>query len=80
VDELDNGNLAVAGEKQVGLDNDTQYIRLAGVVNPRDIGQNGTIDSTKLADVKFESKGATGLDRSNLTSMMARFFLTILPF
>lgn len=80
VDELDNGNLAVAGEKQVGLDNDTQYIRLAGVVNPRDIGQDGTIDSTKLADVKFESKGATGLDRSNLTSMMARFFLTVLPF
>jgi flagellar L-ring protein precursor FlgH len=80
VEELDNGNLEVAGEKQVGLDADTQYIRLAGVVNPRDIGQNGTIDSTKLADVKFESKGSSGLDASNMVSMLARFFLTVLPF
>lgn len=77
---LDNGNLEVAGEKQVALDNDTQYIRLAGVANPRDINRDGSIDSTRLADVKFESKGATGLDRSNLTSLMARFFLAVLPF
>jgi len=80
VEVLDNGNLSVAGEKQVALDNDTQYIRLAGVVNPNDIGADGTIDSTKVADAKFESKSATGIDRSNLMSMMARFFISLLPF
>ncbi len=77
---LDNGNLEVAGEKQVALDNDTQYIRFAGVANPHDINQDGSIDSTRLADVKFESKGSTGIDRSNMFSMLARFFLTVLPF
>jgi flagellar L-ring protein precursor FlgH len=80
VDVLANGNLAVSGEKQVSLDKDTQFIRLAGVVNPSDIGQDGTIDSTKIADAKFESKGSTGLDPSSLTSLMARFFLDVLPF
>lgn len=77
---LDNGNLEVAGEKQVALDNDTQYIRLAGVANPHDFNQDGSIDSTRLADVKFESKGATGLDKSVVVSLLARFFLSVLPF
>lgn len=77
---LDNGNLEVAGEKQVALDSDTQYLRLAGVANPHDINPDGSIDSTRLADVKFESKGSTGLDTANLTSLMARFFLALLPF
>lgn len=77
---LANGNLVVAGEKQLALDNDTQYIRLAGVVNPRDIGRDGTVDSTKLADVKFESKGDTSLDKSTMLSLLSRFFLTVLPF
>jgi flagellar L-ring protein precursor FlgH len=80
VEVLDNGNLSVTGEKQVSLDNDTQFIRLAGVVNPNDIGVDGTIDSNKLADVKFESKSSTGIDRSTLVSMMARFFVSVLPF
>jgi flagellar L-ring protein precursor FlgH len=80
VDVLANGNLAVAGEKQLALDNDTQYIRLAGVVNPRDIGRDGTVDSSKLADVKFESKGDTSLDRATVFSLLSRFFLTVLPF
>lgn len=79
-DVLDNGNLTVAGEKQVALDNDTQYIRFSGVVNPHDINQDGTIDSSRIADAKFESKGSTGLDPSSLTSLLARFFLSVLPF
>jgi flagellar L-ring protein precursor FlgH len=77
---LDNGNLEVAGEKQVALDSDTQYLRLAGVANPRDINPDGSIDSTRLADVKFESKGSTGLDTATVTSLLARFFLAVLPF
>jgi len=77
---LANGNLEVAGEKQVAMDNDTQYIRIAGVVNPRDFNQDGSIDSTKLADAKVESKGTTGLDRANVVGLLARFFLAVLPF
>lgn len=80
VEVLANGNLAVAGEKQVAVNNDTEYLRLAGVVNPRDIGRDGTVKSTQLADVRIESKNAQSLDKAQLTSMMARFFLTMLPF
>lgn len=80
VEVLENGNLVVAGEKQVAVNNDTEYIRLSGVASPRDITREGTINSTQLANVQFESKNAQSLDKSQLSSMLARFFLTILPF
>lgn len=80
VDVLENGNLVVAGEKQVTVNNDTEFIRLAGVVNPMHIGRDGSVNSTQLADVQIESRSAQSLDRAHLASMMARFFLTLLPF
>lgn len=80
VEVLPNGNLVVAGEKQITVNNDTDYIRLAGVVNPAYITASNTVNSTQLANVQIESKNSQGLDRSQITSMMARFFLTLLPF
>lgn len=80
VEVLANGNLVVAGEKQIAVNNDTDYIRLAGIVNPAHITAANTVNSTQLANVQIESKTSQGLDRSQLTSMLARFFLTLLPF
>jgi len=80
VEILGNGNLVVAGEKQVTVNNDTEYIRLAGVVNPSQISASNTISSTLLGDVQIESKNAQSIDRTQVSSMMARFFLTLLPF
>lgn len=80
IDILGNGNLVVAGEKQVTVNNDTEYIRLAGVVNPSQLSASNTISSTQLADVQIESKNAQSIDKAQMTSMMARFFLTLLPF
>lgn len=80
VEVLANGHLVVAGEKQVAINNDTEYIRLAGVVNPAQISADNTVKSTQLANAQFESKNTQSLDKSQLGGMMARFFLTILPF
>lgn len=80
VEVLPNGNLVVAGEKQIAVNNDTDYIRLAGVVNPAQITASNTVNSTQLANVQIESKNSQGLERSQITSMLARFFLTLLPF
>jgi flagellar L-ring protein precursor FlgH len=80
VEVLANGHLVVAGEKQVAINNDTEYIRLAGVVNPAQITAANTVNSTQLANAQFESKNTQSIDQSQLGSMMARFFLTILPF
>jgi flagellar L-ring protein FlgH len=70
----------VAGEKQVAINSDTEYIRLAGVVNPSQISSTNSINSTQLANAQFESKNNQSVDKSQLGSMVARLFLTVLPF
>ncbi len=80
VEVLGNGHLVVAGEKQLAINNDTEYIRLAGVVNPAQLSNANSISSTQLANVQFESKNTQSLDKSQVGSMLARFFLTVLPF
>jgi flagellar L-ring protein precursor FlgH len=77
---LANGHLVVAGEKQLAINSDTEYIRLAGVVNPSQISSTNTVNSTQLANAQFESKNSQSLDKSQVGSMLARFFLTVLPF
>ncbi|HRH79792.1 MAG TPA: flagellar basal body L-ring protein FlgH [Thiobacillaceae bacterium] len=77
---LDNGNLVVAGEKRIAINNDSEYLRLAGVVNPAYITSANTVNSTQLADVQLESKNSQGIDKSQLSSMLARFFLILMPF
>lgn len=77
---LPNGNLKVAGEKQLTINQQTEFIRLAGVVNPQVITSGNTIDSYQLADVQFESKKNQSLDLAEAGSMFTRFFLTVMPF
>ena len=80
IDVLANGNLVVAGEKQLAVNNDTEYIRLAGIVNPAHVTASNTVNSTQLADVQIESKNSQGMDKAQMTGMLARFFLTLMPF
>lgn len=80
IEVLENGNLLVAGEKQVRINQDTEYIRLAGVANPNQISASNTINSTQLADVQLESTNAQKFDKSQVAGVLARFFLTLLPF
>ena len=80
VEVLPNGHLVVAGEKQITVNTDTDYIRLAGVVNPAYITAANTVNSTQLANVQIESKNSQGLEASQVVSLLARFFLTVLPF
>lgn len=77
---LPNGNLRVAGEKQVSIRYADEYVRFYGVINPDDISGTNSVLSTKVADVHLEYKGATNLDGAAVTSMFARIFTTVFPF
>ncbi len=77
---LPNGNLKVAGEKLLSINSESEYIRLAGVVNPQLISSSNSINSTQLADAQFESKSTQSLDKAQATTMLTRFFMTVLPF
>lgn len=80
IEVLPNGNLLVGGEKQVAINQDTEFIRFSGVVNPVTISGANSVQSTQVADAHVEYKGANSIDRSALMSMLARVFLSVLPF
>ncbi|MFA5371058.1 MAG: flagellar basal body L-ring protein FlgH [Sideroxydans sp.] len=80
IEVLSNGNLRVAGEKQINIRHSNEYVRFSGVVFPPDIDGNNSVLSTKVADVHLEYKGTTSLDTADVTSMFAHIFTSVLPF
>jgi flagellar L-ring protein precursor FlgH len=57
-----NGDLVVAGQQRLQINREVQLITLSGVVRPRDIGENNTVLSSRIADadIKFDGKGFVG--------------------
>jgi flagellar L-ring protein precursor FlgH len=80
VEVLSNGNLAVSGEKQVGINKDSQTIRLSGVVSPALIMTGNTINSTQIADARIDYRGKGTIDEAQTMGWLARAFNLILPF
>jgi flagellar L-ring protein precursor FlgH len=77
---LPNGNLVVSGEKQLAINEGTEFVRLSGVVNPINITSANAVNSTLLADARIESKEKQRIDTSQVLSMLSRFFVALLPF
>lgn len=80
IEVLPNGNLLVSGEKQLGINQGTEYIRFSGVVDPATIGFGNTVSSTQVADARIEYRGNGYVDEAQIMGWLARFFLTFLPF
>jgi flagellar L-ring protein FlgH len=79
-DVLANGNLVVSGEKQVGINQGSEFIRLSGVVNPKDLSVTNTVQSTLVADARIEYRGSGAVAENQQTGWLTRFFLNVLPF
>lgn len=79
VNVLSNGNLVVAGEKQIALDRGSEFVRFSGIVSPDMIGAGNTVMSTQVADAKVEYRTNAHIDRAEVTAMLSRFFLSVLP-
>ena len=79
IDVLPNGNLVVGGEKQVSLDHGVEFVRFSGVVNPDYIALGNTISSTRVADARVEYRTNSRIDAAQITSILARFFLSFIP-
>lgn len=79
IEVLPNGNLVVAGEKQIGLDKGTEYIRLSGVVQPDTIQAGNTVSSAKVADARIEYRTSAKFDQAEVMNWLGRFFLSFIP-
>lgn len=79
-DVMSNGNLLVSGEKQMGINQGTEFIRFSGVVNPRTVSGNNTVPSTLVADARIEYSAKGYIDEAQHMGWMQRFFLNVMPF
>ena len=79
-DVLPNGNLAVIGEKQIMINQGTEYIRFAGVVNPRFVDARNSVRSSQVADAQIEYTGKGYLSEAQRMGWLQRFFINLSPF
>ncbi len=77
---MNNGNLRVRGEKQIAINQGTEFIRFAGVVNPRTITTQNTVPSTSVADARIEYVGDGYINEAQHMGWLQRFFINVSPF
>jgi flagellar L-ring protein precursor FlgH len=77
---LANGNLLVSGEKQVGINQGSEFIRLSGIVNPVQLTAANTVLSSNVADARIEYRSNGVMNENQTTGWLTRFFLNVLPF
>jgi flagellar L-ring protein precursor FlgH len=76
---LANGNLHVVGEKQIAINQGTEFIRFSGVVNPRTISGSNSVPSTQVADARIEYVGNGYINEAQNMGWLQRFFLNLSP-
>ena len=80
IDVYPNGNLLVSGEKQVGINHASEFIRFSGVVNPIYITSANSANSVQVADARVEYRGSGQIENAQNMGFLSRFFLNVLPF
>jgi flagellar L-ring protein precursor FlgH len=69
-----NGDLVVAGQQSLKINGEEQRISLSGVVRPRDVGDDNTVLSSRIAEVKIRFDGAGFVSDQSKPGWLARFF------
>lgn len=81
VEVMPNGNMIVRGEKVVTINQGHEYIRLSGIVSPRDIEAGNTISSKRVADAQIAYVGDGPTQDANVMGWLSRFFISaLMPF
>ncbi|NDD11214.1 MAG: flagellar basal body L-ring protein FlgH [Betaproteobacteria bacterium] len=76
---LSNGNLVVAGEKQVVIGAEEEVIRFSGIINPSDLTGNAVL-STQVADARLEYRGRGSGDDATRPGWLTRGIFKAWPF
>lgn len=77
---FDNGNMEIAGQKQLNLNNGDEYVRLTGIVRPQDITASNIILSNRIADAQITYIGAGDVADSSKQGWLSRTLRAIAPF
>lgn len=81
VEVLSNGNMIVRGEKIITINQGNEYIRLSGMVSPRDIEADNSVSSVRIADAQISYTGDGPTNDANVMGWLSRFFVSaLMPF
>jgi flagellar L-ring protein FlgH len=79
-DVLRNGNLVIYGHQTVTLNNEASVLTVQGIIRPSDIGDDNTIDSTRLTNANIEFTGSGVLTDKQHPGWATRVFDWVWPF
>ena len=74
-----NGNLEILGQKKLTLNNGDEYIRVSGIVRPRDISSDNIVQSDRIANADINYIGAGDTARSGRKGWYTKMLETITP-
>jgi flagellar L-ring protein precursor FlgH len=75
-----NGNLQIAGSREITINNERQFITLSGVIRPRDVSPDNVVLSTYISDARIAYSGAGVIDDRQRPGWMMRILNTVWPF
>jgi flagellar L-ring protein precursor FlgH len=76
---LPNGHLLIAGEKQIGVNQNVDVLRFSGQVDPHMIQSGNIVASGQIANVRIEQRGRGAQADAQGMGWLSRFFLNVLP-
>ena len=74
-----NGNLEILGQKKLTLNNGDEYIRVSGIVRPRDISSDNIVPSDRIANADIDYIGAGDTAVSGKKGWYSKFLETVSP-
>ncbi|MCZ7587069.1 MAG: flagellar basal body L-ring protein FlgH [Deltaproteobacteria bacterium] len=80
VDVLPNGNLVIRGERRLRLNDEDYIMVMSGIVRPRDIHSDNSVESTMVADARIEYLGEGVLADKMKPGWFTRAFDKVWPF
>ena len=76
---LANGHLLIAGEKQIGVNENVDVLRFSGQIDPRTIQPGNSVQSAQIANVRLEQRGRGAQSEAQAIGWLGRVFLNLLP-
>lgn len=80
IEVLANGNLVIAGEKQIGIRRNSEVLKFTGVINPAQIQPGNVVNSTQVADARLDYRGGGYIEEAQIKGWLSRFFDSFTPF
>ena len=70
----ENGDYRISGEQKIKLNNESQSIRVSGVLRPDDVSNDNSVLSTRIANADIEFEGQGLLSTTEKPGLITRFF------